>query len=115
VRLGEVNVRVPEAGGDDAPVARKKFGSGGDHDVRADGGDAAVADEDGGVFRGRFVGRDVDLGVADREGSGGNRLRRVRIAERGDEERVAGDGEDGEKRESEATQHVGLWGWNLFC
>jgi hypothetical protein len=47
--LGEVDVGVPEAGGDDAVVAGQDGGSGGDGDIRADSGDAAIDDEDGAV------------------------------------------------------------------
>ena len=55
-RLGEVDVGVPEAGGDGAGVAGEELCLGGDSDRGADGGDAAVADEDGGVVERWVVG-----------------------------------------------------------
>ena len=99
VRLGEVDVGVPEAGGDDAMVAGKDPGVGRRGDGGTDLDDASVADEDGGVVERRVVGRDVDAGVADDERAGGERLGRVLEAHRPDEIQVGGDGEEPKQRE----------------
>ena len=59
--LGEVDVGVPEAGGDDAVVAGHLRGAGGNLDVLAHCGDKAVADQHCSVFDGWIRGRNVDL------------------------------------------------------
>ena len=76
--LGEVDVGVPEAGGDDAMVAGDDGGIGGNGDLSADRRDEAVADQNGAVFDGGIGGRDVDARVFDGQRSPGEFERRMR-------------------------------------
>ena len=80
--LGEVDVRVPEAGGDGALVAGQEGGAGRRGEARANGGDAAITDEDGGVVKRRKIRREIDGGVCEEGRLLREAERRVRVAER---------------------------------
>ena len=59
-RLGEVDMRVPETGGDHAVIAGHERGVGWNFDLIADRRNQAVADQHGSVVDGRVAGRNVD-------------------------------------------------------
>jgi hypothetical protein len=90
--LAEMDVAVPEAGGHGQAGAVEGVSAerDGHRGARADGGNTAVAEQDGGVSDGRLVGSWVDRGAGEREGGGGLRRSARREQQAGNRERASG-------------------------
>ena len=105
--LSEVDVGIPEAGSDDAMVARQEGGAWRDGDLGADGGDEAVAEDKGAVVDGGIVGRSVDARVLEDEslvGEAKGQVRSVAWKDLEDPEGAARKDEEGKKRKKETKR-----------